>query len=306
MSDHVDIHPHETVQSVDGEGAGAVDFADLDAVTPSAPERDRFEWSRLIGPAVIFILFVAFWQYMHTSGMRRFFDKPGFLLPSPVTVIHDSFINAKGRHNLITGLGWTTLVALTGLAITIIIGISLAVMMAQARWVERSTYPYLVALQAIPILSIVPVINSVFGGGLNSRLFVCVMISIFPIVTNTLFGLTSADVGQHDLFTLRSASRWTRLVKLQLPSAMPAVFTGFRISAGLSVIGAVVGEQFFREGSKPGIGIVMEGYRQKGIYPQTYGGLIVAAALGIAMFLVFGWVSKLVVGHWHESARKPG
>jgi NitT/TauT family transport system permease protein len=304
MSDNIDIHVIDTAHSTAVDDEGAVDFADLDAVTPVVETKRGFEWSRLIGPAVLFVVFVAFWQYMHASGMRKFFDKPGFLLPSPVTVIHDSFVASLARHNLIAGLGWTTLVALSGLAITIALGVTIAVLMAQAKWVERSTYPYLVALQAIPILAIVPIISSVFGGGLNSRLLVTVMIAIFPVVTNTLFGLTSVDVGQHDLFTLRGASRRTRLMKLQLPSAMPAIFTGFRISAGLSVIGAVVGEQFFRKGSKPGVGIVMEQYRQKGIYPQTYGCLILAAALGIAVFLLFGWLSKMVVGHWHESARR--
>jgi NitT/TauT family transport system permease protein len=132
------------------------------------------------------------------------------------------------------------------------------------------------------------------------------MIAFFPIVTNTLFGLQSADTGQHDLFTLRGANRWTRLWKLQVPAALPAVFTGFRISAGLSVIGAVVGEQFFRKGDKPGIGIVMESYRQHNNYPQVYGGLLLASGLGILFFLIFGWLSRRVVGHWYEASRKPG
>jgi NitT/TauT family transport system permease protein len=252
------------------------------------------------------LLFVALWHYMHTSGMRRFFDKPGFLLPAPETVVNDSFVNDLARSNLINGLKWTTIVALLGLLITIVLGVTLALIMAQAQWVERSIYPYLVAIQAIPILAIVPVINSVFGGGIGSRLIVCVMISIFPIVSNTLFGLLGAEPSQHDLFTLRKVPRRVRLFKLQLPAAMPAIFTGFRISAGLSVIGAVVGEQFFRKGNKPGIGIVMEQYRQKGIYPQVYGGLMLASLLGILVFFVFGGISKLVVGHWHESTRKTG
>jgi NitT/TauT family transport system permease protein len=115
---------------------------------------------------------------------------------------------------------------------------------------------------------------------MGSRIYVCVMISIFPIVTNTLFGLTSVDASQHDLFTLRNASTFTRLVKLQFPAAMPSIFTGFRISAGLSVIGAIVGEQFFREGQHPGVGI------------------------GIAVFFAFSMLSKLVVGHWHEATRR--
>jgi NitT/TauT family transport system permease protein len=156
----------------------------------------------------------------------------------------------------------------------------------------------------MPVLAIVPLINSVFGAGMGSRIFVCVMISIFPIVTNTLFGLNSADPGQHDLFTLCRASRFTRLRKLQYPAAMPAIFTGFRISAGLSVIGAVVGEQFFQQGEKPGLGILMERFRQKVRFPELYGCLLMIAVLGIAVFLVFGLLSRLVVGHWYEPARR--
>ena len=85
---------------------------------------------------------------------------------------------------------------------------------------------------------------------------------------------------------------------------MPAIFTGFRISAGLSVIGAVVGEQFFREGDKPGLGVVVEQFRQKARFPQVYGGLLVMAALGIAVFLLFGLLGKLVVGKWYEPSRR--
>ena len=84
---------------------------------------------------------------------------------------------------------------------------------------------------------------------------------------------------------------------------MPAIFTGFRIAAGLSVIGAVVGEQFFRSGGNPGIGIVIEEYRQKIKFPLIYGGLVLVALLGITVFLFFGWLTKVVVGHWHESTR---
>jgi len=140
---------------------------------------------------------------------------------------------------------------------------------------------------------------------MGTRVLVCVIISIFPIVSNTLLGLLSADVSQHDLFTLKRAGRLTRLRKLQLPAAMPAIFTGFRIAAGLSVIGAVVGELFFRRGGK-GIGILMDQYRSRTLYPQTYGALILSSLLGIAVFVFFGWIAKLVIGRWHESTRKSG
>jgi NitT/TauT family transport system permease protein len=280
--------------------AAAANPVDSDDTKPDAP-RKRRSWTVIVGPILVFGIFLLLWEYMHRDGMRRLFDKPGFLLPSVVTVFDQSFLDATVRRQMIEGLAWTTVAALVGLAISIVAGIAIAVLMAQASWIERSLYPYLVAAQAIPVLAIVPLIGSVFGGGMFARIFVCVMISIFPIVTNTLFGLISVDRAQHELFTLRSASRWTRLIKLQFPSAMPSIFVGFRISAGLAVIGAVVGEQFFRAGQKPGIGVVVEQFRQKARFPQVYGGLIVASLLGIAVFFAFGALAKLVVGQWHES-----
>jgi NitT/TauT family transport system permease protein len=258
----------------------------------------------LTGPFTVFILFIIFWEFMHRWGMRHILDKRPQLLPSLATIINKGFVDGAVRRQLIAGLGWTSYAAFIGLGVTIVLGMVLAIIMTQAAWAERSLYPYLVALQATPVLAIVPIIYSIFGGGMGSRIYVCVMISIFPIVTNTLFGLTSVDASQHDLFTLRNASTFTRLVKLQFPAAMPSIFTGFRISAGLSVIGAIVGEQFFREGQHPGVGIVIEEFRQKVRYAPMYGGLLIAAALGIAVFFAFSMLSKLVVGHWHEATRR--
>ena len=120
-------------------------------------------------------------------------------------------------------------------------------------------FPYMVMLQAIPILAIVPLIAFWFGTGQTSRVIVCVIISLFPIIVNTLFGLQSADRGMHDLFTLQHANRWTRLRKLMFPAALPAIFAGLRISAGLSVIGAIVGDFFFGQG-EAGIGQLLRKY----------------------------------------------
>ncbi len=279
------------------------DAIELDA-PPAAPAKKAFGWSSVIGPVILFGLFLAFWEYMHRHGMRDWLDKNPRLLPSPVTVVDDGFMNDIIRGKLIEGLGWTIYASFVGLGITIVFGMTLAVLMAQAKWVERSVYPYLVALQAIPVLAIVPLIYIVFGGGMSSRIYVCVMISIFPIVTNTLFGLTSVDSTQHDLFTLRNASTFTRMRKLQFPAAMPAIFTGFRISAGLAVIGAIVGEQFFRQGQKPGLGVVIDQFRPRGQYPGMFAGVIIASLLGISIFFAFGIISRLIVGHWYEDTRR--
>ncbi len=88
------------------------------------------------------------------------------------------------------------------------------------------------------------------------------IIAVFPMIANTLFGLQSASAAAHDLFTLNKATRWQRLLKLQFPAAVPSIFTGLRNAAGLSVIGAIVGDFFFQQGA-PGIGGLLRVYTQR-------------------------------------------
>lgn len=300
------------VGTVMGASLAATDETLVEAPLVVDEPRQGSGWIGVVGPLLVFGAFVGLWYLMYHWGLRALFDKPNFLMPQPHRIVYDSFIRAVpqpgggsfiARTDMLKALGWTTAVALIGLTVSIVVGVSLAVLMAQASWLERTSWPYLIALQAIPILAIVPILGSIFGYGMGTRVLVCVIISIFPIVSNTLFGLLSADQSQHDLFTLKGASRWTRLTKLQLPAALPAIFTGFRISSGLSVIGAVVGELFFRKGGK-GIGIVMDQYRSRNQFTLTYGALILTSLLGIAVFLFFGWLSKAAIGKWHETTRK--
>jgi NitT/TauT family transport system permease protein len=281
----------------------AVAGSDNAAQELAEQHRKGIGWSGVVAPIIGFGVFVGLWYLMHYWALEALFDKPSFLITAPHRVIEDSFLEGVPREQMLRGLGWTTFVALIGLSISITLGMLLAVIMAQATWLERSFWPYLIAAQAVPILAIVPIIGVIFGFGFSSRILVCVIISIFPIVSNTLFGLLSAERSQHDLFTLHDASRRTRLLKLQLPAALPAIFTGYRIAAGLSVIGAVVGELFFRRGSK-GIGILMDQYRSRNQYPLTYGALVLSSLLGIAVFVFFGWLGHAIVGRWHESTRK--
>lgn len=269
---------------------------------PKAAGRSSNALSKVAGPLIGLAVFVGIWYFMHYWVLENVFDKPSFLITEPHRVIKDSFFDSVPREQMLTGLGWTTMIALIGLGISIVLGMTIAVLMAQSTLLEGAFWPYLIAAQAVPILAIVPILGSIFGFGYGSRVLVCVIISIFPIVSNTLFGLLSAEKGMHDLFTLHHASRTTRLFKLQFPAALPAIFAGFRIAAGLSVIGAVVGELFFRRGSK-GIGILMDQYRSRNLYPLTYGALILSSLLGIAVFVFFGWLSKIAIGKWHETSR---
>ena len=253
-------------------------------------------------PVVVFGAFLALWYFMSSWGLKHLFNKPGFLLPPPHRVIHESITNVQVRKQLVSATVLSVRVAFIGLVIAIGLGIFLAVVMSQAKWIEKSLFPYLVALQAVPILAFVPLLAVFFGFNFKARVIVCIIISLFPIVSNTLFGLLSAEQGQHDLFTLRKASRWTRLTKLQFPAALPAMFAGLKIAAGLSVIGAVVGDTFFRQG-QPGIGILIDNFRSRLQNEAMYGAVLIAAFIGIMVFEFFTWLADKTIGHWYESTR---
>jgi NitT/TauT family transport system permease protein len=133
---------------------------------------------------------------------------------------------------------------------------------------------------------VVPLLGFWFGFDFKSRVIVCVLVSLFPLITNTLFGLKSVEVGHHDLFTLYGAGRLQRLWRLQLPAALPAMITGFKISSGLSVIGAIVADFFFRQGD-PGIGRLIDIYRQRLATEQLMTALFLSSLVGLALFFGF-------------------
>ncbi|RBY83343.1 ABC transporter permease [Blastococcus sp. TF02A-26] len=256
-------------------------------------------WLNVAAPLAVLAALIGLWYaitYLVLSERRR------FLMPPPQDVITEGFGDPVAMEKIGVALGNTVQVTFTGLAIAIVIGMLWAIVMSQAKVAERSLFPYAVALQCIPILALVPLIAFWFGYGFPARVIVCVLIALFPIVSNTLFGLQSVERGQHELFDLHGASRFTRLVKLQFPAAMPAIFAGFRISAGLSVVGAIVGDVFFKQG-EAGLGIVLDNFRNRIQGPELFATIIVAAGLGIAVFLLFGCLGKLAVGRWYDAGR---
>jgi len=249
-------------------------------------------------PAAVLAVALAGWyafSHVALAPERR------FLLPPPEQVVRVGFLDPASRAELLAALAVSARVALTGLAVAAALGLAVAVLMSQARWLERSLYPYAVVLQTIPILAMVPLFGFWLGFGFPARVLVCVLIALFPIIANTLFGLRSAEGGQHDLFTLHGAGRITRLVKLQLPAALPATLTGLRISAGLSVVGAIVGDFFFRQGER-GLGILIDIYRARLQSERLFAAVILASLFGIAVFWLFGLFSRRAAA-WHESTQ---
>ena len=263
-------------------------------------QRLRSTLSFVLPPILVATGVVGLWYAAHYFLIDEW---SRFKLPTLDTVIADGFGNEKVIDNLLRGLLVTARLSLIGFLIAIVIGIIIAIIMSQSKVIEQTLFPYAVVMQTLPLFALVPLFGIWWGFGLFSQTVICVLIGLFPIITNTLFGLQSATSQQHDLFTLRSASRWTRLVKLQIPTSLPAMFTAFRIAAGLSVIGAVVGEFFFRRGDpeKAGLGRLISLYNTRPVVdsPKLMAALFLSCTLGIVYFAAVSLLRRRVIGRWY-------
>ena len=280
-----------------------------DAVAVVAPETPTTRGDGLIGrflpPTIMFGLFIGIWYLYSTLAFEQAFQRRN-ALPYPHEVVQDGFLplwDSRQGIREILGYMWPTVkVTLLGLAISIIVGVLIAVLMNMSKYMERAIFPYAVVAQTVPILAITPLLTQVFGDRLGVRLAVVFLIAVFPIITNTLFGLQSTDRLHHDLFTLNGVSRWTRLWKLELPSSIPALMTGIRIATGLAVIGAIVADFFFNQGDK-GIGYFIRVRQQAAAdRPDMLAGTITASLFGVAMFLIAGAITHRAIRDWHDSA----
>lgn len=248
-------------------------------------------------PMVVFVAAIGIW-YLYSYAIGE--TERNISLPYFHDVVDVAFLDGANRAELLDATWVSARVALIGLVIAMALGIVFAVLMSQASWIERSFYPYAVLMQTVPILALVPLIGMRLGFGFNARVIVVVIISLFPIITNTLFGLKSAQTGLHDLFTLHHVGRLTRLRKLMFPASLPAMFTGFQISAGLSVIGAIVGGFFFGRGDQD-LGLRIKLYSSRVLPEQLIGAVVMSALLGIVAFWFFGWAKNRLTASWDET-----
>jgi len=213
-----------------------------------------------------------------------------FLVPAP------SSEASPHRAELWQATRDTAAAALMGFALSGLAGIAVATALSSASWVQRAFYPYAVFFQTVPIIAIAPllVIWVEWHRVVVTSAFI---VSIFPVIANTLVGLRSTDPALRDMFRLYRARAIATLLKLRLPSALPNIFTGLRIAAGLAVIGAIVGE--FITGH--GLGGVIIVSRQQQRVDKIFAGLLLASLLGIALFAAINLTSRLTLRHWHAS-----
>jgi NitT/TauT family transport system permease protein len=218
---------------------------------------------------------------------------PAFLVPAPSSVFASIL---RDWPELWRATLDTTFASLIGFGMSIAIGGLIAVALSSGPWVQRAFYPYAVFFQTVPIIAIAPLLVIWFGWD-RTVVASAFIVSIFPIIANTLTGLLSTDPALRDLFQLYEAKPLATLVKLRLPFALPHILTGLRIAAGLAVIGAIVGE--FITGAGIGGSIMVS--RQQSRVDKVFAGLLLASLLGIALFMAINLLSRLALRHWHAS-----
>ena len=247
----------------------------------------------IVPPILVLIIFLLVW-----SITAHIYDL-AFLLPGPMLVA-EAFVT---DFDMVIGGLWITFQeALYGYLLAISIGIISAAIMSQSKILERSFYPYAILLQTLPAVAVAPLIVLWFGFEMKSVVIISLIISLFPIINNTILGLKSTSINLVELFQIHNKSRFVNFFKLRLPAAIPNIIAGMRISAGLSVIGAIVGEFIIGSGSEGGGVGVMIMYAQADMATALVIALIfTATGLGFAFFSTVSLLGHYLLRNWHES-----
>jgi NitT/TauT family transport system permease protein len=251
--------------------------------------------SVVVPPLATFAVIVTAWEVA-----VRLLDVPRFLVPPPSAVLSALMADLAmlAGSTLTTARG-----ALFGFVLSAVVGTGSGLVLSLSKTLERSIYPYALFLQTVPIVAVAPLLVLWFGPGLRAVAVSAFIVSVFPVIANTLSGLRSVDPRLKDLFRLYGASRFDTLRKLDLPFALPSIATGLRVASGLAVIGAIVGEFVagFAEG-RAGLGItVLAAYRQLRT-DLLFAAVMLASLLGLALFAAVNVASSLVLRRF----RTPG
>jgi ABC-type nitrate/sulfonate/bicarbonate transport system permease component len=232
--------------------------------------------------ALLIALFVLAWQGVASLG-----SVDDLTLASPT----ETFQALRDDWSLLMDNAGVTLVeVLLGLAISIAAGAGFAVAMHVWRPLREAAYPLLVASQAIPIVVLAPILVLAFDYGMGPKLAMVALICFFPITVNVLDGLRSVEPELLKLMRSLGASRVQSLVKVELPSALPYFFSGLRIAATVSVIGAVFGEW---AGADEGLGrLVLLGNNQLQT-PRVYAGIVILTVMAVVLFALAGLAERL-------------
>ena len=251
--------------------------------------------ARRLPPYAIGVVVLLLWE-----GLVRAYEVPWYVLPGPARIAEALW---RDRGDLFGSLLVTLEITAAALVAAALGGALLALLMSQSRWIERSLFPYAVAIQVTPVVAIAPLIIIWVDDTFLSLLICAWIVAFFPVLSNAMVGLNSADRNLADLFRLYGAGSWQTHRFLKLPTALPYFLAGLRISGGLALIGAVVAEFVAGTGgTATGLAfrVLEAGFRLQ--IPRMFAALVLLSLTGIVIFAALDWLSRRALRHWHESA----
>ncbi len=244
-----------------------------------------------ISTPILALALVAVWE----AYVEAFNISP-MILPTPLQV-------ARGVVQLMAdprtlGHTWVTLYeTLSGFGIAVIVGVGLGVVLGKVRWLERTFNPFIIALQVMPKVALVPIFIVWFGFGSGSKIVMAAVLAFFPIMTNTILGIKSVDRGHKDVMTSLNASRFATFREMELPATLPYVLTGAEVGIILAVIGAIVGEYL---GGNRGLGYLAVATLNAFDVQAMFAVIFILTLLGFVLY--FGVVAlRRHLTPWHEA-----
>jgi ABC-type nitrate/sulfonate/bicarbonate transport system permease component len=235
-------------------------------------------------PAALLALGLIAWEVAARAGWVE-----DYLLPAPTEVAQAL---VEDRRLLLEDAWVTAQEVLLGFALALAAGAALAVLLHVSEVGRRAAYPLVVASQAVPIVVIAPILVIWFGFGMTPKLIVVALICFFPIVVNTLDGLRAVDPAQVKMLRTLGAGRWALLRRLELPSALPYLFSGAKVAVAVAVIGAVYGELV---GADAGLGHVIQVGMAQLLTARVFAAVAILSAMAIALFVLLSAAERLLV-----------
>ncbi len=237
-----------------------------------------------IYPVVGIAIILLAWQaYTMMFGINR------IVLPSPLDIMRASIVS----WDVLLAESWPTfLESILGFALAVLIGIPVAVCVANSRVLNLVLYPILIATQSIPKVAVAPIILVWFGLGMQSKLVIAFLVAFFPIVVDTAAGMRATPPGLLELARSLRASSLQIFLKVQFPAALPFIFAGAKVAVTLAVIGAVIGEFV---GSVGGLGNLLLSANAQLDGPLAWAALVWLSALGILLFAAVVVVERIMM-----------
>lgn len=240
-------------------------------------------------PLTAVVLFVLLWEGVELAGWF-----PPYLFPGPMTVAEALVSDWR----IVWGHTVSTLgIAVTGFAIGCTVGLLIAFTLHLVPLLRAALSPLLVLSQNVPIVVLAPLLVVWFGFGLLPKIVLLTIVCFFPVAVSTLDGLARADRSMIGYMRMAGASRWQTFVKLELPWSLPSAFSGMKVSAAYSVLGAVVAEWV---GAKKGLGVYLNLMKSGFQVDNMFVAIAVVAALSMGMFALVSALERRIVRWQHD------